>query len=120
MEVDEASGPIDVGLLGPIRVVPSPDRLTESIEEAHAANWRGYLDGQADWTDPAADAMICDRRARLVGRLHARIFRPHMQHVAHSAEGVLRGGFGRKAPVSKAPSWLHIRLHSSESRVQSI
>lgn len=40
VEVDEAPSPVDIGLLGPIRVVARPNRLTKPIEEAHVATWR--------------------------------------------------------------------------------
>jgi len=120
VEVGEATGPVDVGLLGTIRVVARPDRLAQPVEEAHAAIWRRALDGRADWTNPVADATIRDGRGGMRDCSHERIFRPHMQHVAHPMEGIGRGGLGRKALAIPALPRPHIRLHSSWPRVRSI
>jgi hypothetical protein len=39
VEVDAAARPVDVGLLGPIRVVAGSNRQAKAIEKAHAATW---------------------------------------------------------------------------------
>ena len=68
---DEAPGPVDVGLLCPVRVLQCPNAVPEPVKQADRGG-RGLSSvAGSGWTRPGDGATIRQPRARDWRRLHA-------------------------------------------------
>jgi len=120
LKEDEAPGPVDVGLLCPVRVVQRPNAVPQLVEQADRGE--RSLAGVAGpaGRDRARVRPLVSRKLEGWRRLHGQIFRLPMTQVTHPVVGTKTGVCHRRRGADSTLCNLRIRLQLAVPSVQSI